>query len=92
MVTPIATPLLHVARDDAEHEPVAESAHAQQLPQLVAHVLARRHHVRAQETLAQRSGMEKLNQGGAKRAKECLNMISRSLGASLNAIPSLGGR
>ena len=46
--------LVHVVREEVEHEPVAELGHAQDLAQLVPHVLPRGHDVRAQIAVPQR--------------------------------------
>ena len=43
-------------REQVEHEPVAELGHAQDLAQLVPHVLPRGHDVRAQVAVPQRPG------------------------------------
>ena len=45
-------------REQVEHEPVAEFGHAQDLAQLVPHVLPRGRDVRAQVTVSQRSEIQ----------------------------------
>ena len=46
--------LVHVVGEEVEHEPVAELGHAQDLPQLVPHVLPRGRDVRAEVAVPQR--------------------------------------